>query len=87
MKLYAIRDRMLDYYMHPWAAPDDKQAMAGIATQVNNPDAGPISQAPQHFELWELGTINETGDITAQKTIICNCANLIRTETKEKAHG
>lgn len=87
MKIYAVRDRMLDYYLHPFAAPDDKQVMGGIAQQVNNPEQmEAIAQAPQHFEIWKLGEVLDNGDLVTNREIICNCQQLVR-KTKETANG
>jgi len=80
VNIYAIRDRLIAYYLHPFAASNDKEVLAAVATTINregNPDA--IAQAPHHFELWELGIIDdEEGQITPTRRLVCDCASLIR---------
>jgi len=79
MRIYAVRDRLIDYYMQPFVGPNEKEVMAALARTVNNEvDTNGISQAPHHFELWELGTIDEEGNITPTRKLICDCASLIR---------
>lgn len=85
MKIYAIRDRLIDYFDKPFVAEHDKAVMGGVAATINNPNnEAPISHAPQHFELWELGTVDDDGHIVATRQIICNLAQLVRQESK---HG
>jgi len=84
MKIYAIRDRLIDYFMVPFAAPDDKTVMAAIAKTINmgtnNED---IAKAPHHFEIWTLAEIKEDGHIEAEKYRVCGCAELIRSNIRE----
>lgn len=69
---------MIDYFLVPFAAPDDQQAQAGVADAVNGERVSAISQAPHHFELHSLGEVDDYGNITAKKELICDCGNLVR---------
>lgn len=86
MNLYAIRDRLIDYYMVPFPAPSHSQVKAAIASQVNNGDghANVITQAPHQFEIWQLAEIDtETGRITEKREYLCDCSSLIRPGVRE----
>lgn len=86
MKIFAVRDRLLDYYMQPFVGPNHKEVQAALARTVNNlEDTNGISQAPHHFELWELGEITEEGHITPTRILVCDCASLIRVGVRSKA--
>jgi len=79
MNIYAVRDRLLDYYLHPFAAHTDKEVLGAIATAINregNLDA--IAQAPHHFEIWKIGEVDDDGHLTARKELLATCENLIR---------
>lgn len=79
MHIYAIRDRLIDYYLRPFAANDDKEVMASIATGINQGDQNSaLAQTPHHFEIWRLGSVTETGDIRPGKELIADCASLVR---------
>lgn len=85
MKIYAIRDRLLDYYMQPFAGPEDKAVLASIATMINRlGEQSDIAQAPHHFEVWELGTIDEEGHINPTRKLIADCAALVRPSIRER---
>lgn len=80
MKIYAIRDRLLDYFQQPFVGPTDKQVLAGLGQAINSPEnMNAISQAPHHYELWELGSVDEeTGAITPHRAVVADCASLVR---------
>lgn len=83
MKLYSIRDRLVGYYMQPFAAHTDHQVLAAVATQVNAEDNNAIAQAPHQFEIWSLAEIDdETGKVTARSEYICDCHTLIRRDLR-----
>jgi len=70
---------MIDYFMVPFAAPNDNEAMAGIAHEVNREESqGAIQQAPHHFELYSLGEIDDNGIIFPKKELVCDCSSLVR---------
>lgn len=80
MKIYAVRDRLIDYFMMPFCASDDKSVMASISAEISRTDnANAIAAAPHHFELHQLGIINEDGTIIPEKQLICDCSILVRT--------
>jgi len=85
MKIYAIRDRLLDYFMQPFAGPDDKNVLAAVARTVNEQDnLSDIAQAPHHYEIWQLGEVDQEGHITATRALIADCSSLIRTGVRER---
>lgn len=70
---------MIDYFMVPFPAPSDAEAMAGIATAVNDINTnGAIQNAPHHFELYLLGELDEHGTIFPKKELVCDCSALVR---------
>lgn len=82
MKIYAIRDKLINYYMVPFAAPNDNDVKAGIANAVNNlEENSAIAQAPSQFEIWHLGEVTEDGCIVADKFLVCDANTLIRPVT------
>lgn len=87
MKLYALRDRLIDYFLQPFAAPGDKEVMSSLAALINREgNNDPIAQAPHHFELWRLADINEeTGKVTGEPEFIGDCSALIRASVRERA--
>lgn len=88
MKIYAVRDRLINYYMNPFAAPDDQNVMAAVSSQISNPeDKSALAQAPHHFEIWSLGELKEDGHIEAKKEWIADCASLIRTGVRKTEPG
>lgn len=79
LKLYAIRDRLIGYFMQPFPGPSDHQVKAAVATNVNNGGDHAINQAPHQFELWRLAGIDEeTGKVTGDPEYLCELASLIR---------
>jgi hypothetical protein len=79
MNIYAIRDILIDYYMTPFAGPDDKTVLAAIARTINNEiNNDDIATSPKDFEVWKLAEIHEHGHIEPEKEKICNCAQLVR---------
>jgi len=79
MNIYAVRDRLIDYYLHPFAAHTDKEVMGALATAINregNMDA--IAQAPHHFEIWKIGIIIENGNIQPCKELLGTADSLVR---------
>lgn len=80
MNIYAIRDRLIDYFMQPFIGPDDKMVLAAIAVSVNTPDSKePIHHAPHHFEIWRLGKIDqETGEVIRDRELLGDASSLVR---------
>lgn len=79
MKIYAIRDRLIDYFLMPFAAPGDKEVMSALSKRVNyGQTEDDVCQAPHHFELWKLGEVLEDGTLTPKKELICDCSSLVR---------
>jgi len=80
VKIYAIKDRLIGYFLTPFIAPSDKEIMGGIAHEINRPDnLAAIAQSPHHFEIYTLGEIDDEGNITVRKEFICDCGSLVRT--------
>lgn len=86
MKIFAIRDRLIDYYMTPFAADNDKAVMASLARMINDPETtDAIASAPHHYELWELGHVTEDGTLVAERTLLCDASSLIRAGIRTRA--
>lgn len=79
MKLYSVRDTLLNYYLTPFMGHDDHDVMAALAQIVNNGALHePIHIAPNNFEIWSLAEVDNQGNVKAEKTLIANCNSLIR---------
>ena len=79
MKIYAIKDRLIDYFMQPFVGPDDKSVLASVARLVNQGEVtSDIAQAPHQFEVWTLGIVQEDGTLTPERQYLADCASLIR---------
>lgn len=88
MNIYALRDRLIDYYLTPFAAPNDKEVLASLANVINRPGATDgISQAPHHFELWQIGQVLEDGSIEPTKVLITDCSSLVRASIRKGRDG
>lgn len=84
MKIYAIRDRLIDYFMVPFAAQDDKSVLAAISRTINKgTNNDDISAHPQHFEVWLLGEVDQDGNITPRKEILSPCSLLVRGDLRK----
>lgn len=80
MKIYAIRDRLINYFMAPFAGPDQHaDIFAAVATQVNGDTNDAICQAPHHFEIWTLGEVQEDGTLVPKREFLADCSSLVRT--------
>lgn len=88
MKIYALKDRLIDYFMQPFIGPDDKNVLASVARLVNQGDVtSDITQAPHQFEVWSLGYIAEDGHIVPEKTYLADCSSLIRAGLRNELHA
>lgn len=84
MHIYAIRDKMLEYFMTPFAAPGDKDVLASLATTINaGADGNAIKAAPHHFEIWRLAQVTEDGHIAEDREFLAECASLIRRNVRQ----
>lgn len=84
MHIYAVRDRLLDYFKPPFVAPSDKQVLAGFAQVVNNGSRdSDIEQAPHHFEIWRVATVTEEGRVVESREFLADCSSLIRPGVRE----
>jgi len=79
IKIYAIRDRLIDYFMQPFVGPEDKAVLASVARLINQGEVtSDIAQAPHQFEVWTLGYVTDDGTIVAEKQYLADCSSLIR---------
>lgn len=79
MKIYCILDRMLDYWLTPITAQDDRQMKHSVANVVNNQESlHAITQAPHHYEIWQIGEFTEDGHLQPEKRFVCIASDLIR---------
>lgn len=83
MKIYAIRDRLIDYFMQPFVGPEHKAVLASVAKIVNMEGQSDIAQAPHHFEVWQLGEVDQDGHLTAKLDFIADCSSLVRRGIRE----
>lgn len=84
MKIYAIKDRLIDYFMQPFVGPDDKAVLASVARLINQGEVtSDIAQAPHQFEVWALGIVQEDGTLTAEREYLADCSSLIRGGIRE----
>lgn len=88
MRIYAIRDRLIDYFLPPFIAHHDHAVLASISAQIGKGETNDVlAQAPHHFELWRLGEVQEDGHINANREFIADCSTLIRAEWKSAKPG
>ncbi|QXP08205.1 MAG: nonstructural protein [Arizlama microvirus] len=79
MKIYAIRDRLINYFMQPFVGPDDKSVLASVARLVNTGEVtSDIAQAPHQFEVWTLGHVTEEGHLVPEREYLGDCSSLVR---------
>jgi len=84
MKIYAIRDRLIDYFMQPFVGPDDKTVMASVARLVNQGEVtSDIAQAPHQFEVWTLGQVTDDGHLVPERQYLGDCSSLIRSDIRQ----
>lgn len=84
MNLYAIRDRLLDYWMTPFAAPDDKAVLSSLSYQLNLESSSAISQAPHHYEIHRIAKVTENSHVIEDREFLCDCASLIRAGVRKE---
>jgi hypothetical protein len=83
--IYAIRDRLVDYFQAPFVASGDKQVMASLVKVVNDKEqTHAIAQAPHHFELWKIGKVTEDGYILPGRELLCDCASLVPADLRDR---
>lgn len=80
MNLYAIRDRLIGYFMRPFPAETNFGVLAAISKAINDEDNNDaLAKTPHHFEIWKLGEFNEeTGKLTSQPEFLADCTSLVR---------
>lgn len=79
MGIYAIRDRLLDHLMAPFIATGDKEVLHSLSALINDKDTKhAIAQAPHHYEVYKLGTVDQDGTIVARKEFIADASSLVR---------
>lgn len=84
MKIYAIRDRLIDYWGQPFVGPDNGAVKQAVARTVNSGDVtSDIANAPHHFEIHQLGYVTEEGHLVAERSFVCDCASLIRGSVRQ----
>lgn len=89
MKLYAVRDRLLEIFQQPFVAHSDSQVMSSLAKVVNSQEEGNVITAtPGDFELWSLAEIEEeTGRVKADPKFLANCARFVRGSVRGAGPG
>ncbi|AXH75812.1 MAG: nonstructural protein [Microviridae sp.] len=88
MNIYCIRDRMLDYFQDPFVAPNDYNVLASVSNVINNPEVqSAIAQAPHHFEIWRIATVDDQGHINESREFLADCSSLVRAQRQPAAPG
>lgn len=89
MKLYALRDRLLEYFQRPFIGDSDATVLAAVAMAINNEETKvDFAQAPTHFEVWQLAEIREeTGAVTPTPKFLSNCGDLRRGIREERTRS
>lgn len=57
--IVAVRDRQLNAFLRPFTAATRGQAIRAFSDEVNRPDSD-LAKHPADYELYELGTFEET---------------------------
>lgn len=81
MKIYALKDRFLNYYLAPFIGESQQQVIAAVAMLITTGgEQHAISQAPHHFEIWELADFDEqTGELnTSTRNLVIDCSSIVR---------
>lgn len=79
MKIYCVHDRLINYWLTPIAADSDAAMKHSLSQVVNNTESmHAVTQAPHHYDLYQLGEVTEDGSLKAKKEFICSAADLIR---------
>lgn len=66
LKVYAIKDRQLDGFMHPFYMHTHGQATRAFRDQINDPESS-ASKHPEDYDLYYLGNFDDqTGQFTSQ---------------------
>ncbi|QXP08499.1 MAG: nonstructural protein [Arizlama microvirus] len=90
MKIYAIRDRLIDYFLQPFVAPNDNEVKASIAQTINQDHGGrhvPIAANPHDFEVWRIGEVTEDGHVVPEREYLCTAASLLRGGVRKSGAG
>jgi len=71
---------MLDYFQVPVTVYRLEDLLAAVAKGINSTgeDRNEIAQAPDHYEIWQIGEVTEQGHIEIKREFITNCASLVR---------
>lgn len=80
LKIFAIRDRMLNYFQPPIIVSREQDLLAALARGINGPqeERNEISNAPDHYEVWQIGEVDDQGHLSQSRSFVINCASLIR---------
>jgi len=79
---------MLDYFQDPFVAPNDYNVMASVANVINNSEVqSAIAQAPHHFEIWRIATVDDQGHIHESRDFIADASSLVRTGREPPESG
>lgn len=79
-KLYAIKDKAIGF-VHVFTTSNDYSALRMFNDTVNNPNPTNISEHPEDFSLFSLGTFDdETGNITPEVKFVEEAVVLKKTQ-------
>lgn len=63
MQILAVRDIKADVYGVPMFVPNIAAALRNFADQVNDPESGMLNKHPEDFELYHLGSYDDTNAV------------------------
>jgi len=87
MKIYALRDRFLDYFLDPVTQATDQNALQAVSTHVSGEMSDAITQAPHHFELWRLARVEKDGHIVPDREFLADVNTLVRARREPTRPG
>lgn len=71
---------MLDYFQVPVVVHRGEDFFAAVARGINGTEdtRNELAQAPDHYEIWLIGEVDDQGHINAKRELVFNCASFIR---------
>lgn len=85
MKIYSIKDIMLEYFQTPFCAENTNEVMASLSNLVNRIGENHVyAQAPHHYQLWQVGLFTDDGHLSPEREHICDLNSLIRSDLRTR---
>lgn len=67
MKMVSVRDIAMNAFMNPWFTPTTATAVRAFQNETQNPES-PMAKNPEDYELWELGSFDETTGLVSDNS-------------------